>query len=67
MFQMELDNLETWCRRWQLVLNPKKTEMLRVIGKKGGKLKNIGNWQLRLGGVGVESVEAIKYLGVKID
>ena len=65
--QEELDNLEQWCRRWKLVVNPTKTESLKLVGRKQRSLSGLGDWKLTLGGQEVKKVDKLKYLGLVLD
>ena len=49
------------------MINPTKTERLKIVGSKDRTLRKIGDWKLGLRLSDVKSVDSIKYLGVLID
>ena len=58
--QNELNNLESYCKKWNLTVNVDKTKI--VVFKKGGALGHRDHWFY--GGQEVEIVNQFTYLGV---
>ena len=58
--QEALDNLDVYCRKWDISVNTRKTKV--VVFRKGGRLNNDYTWYFR--NELIEVVSTFKYLGL---
>jgi hypothetical protein len=61
--QKQLDHVATWCRKWQLVINNNKSQVVH-FRKKG---TDMSNRIFHVNGTTLEIVQSYKYLGVLLD
>jgi Reverse transcriptase (RNA-dependent DNA polymerase). len=57
--QAGLKDLESYCKKWGLILNTEKTKI--VVFRKGGKLSKEDKWEFK--GNNIEVVPSFRYLG----
>ena len=59
--QADLDNLQTWERKWQMSFNPDKCELIRISNK-----RKVISSSYSIHGTTLQVVDEAKYLGVTI-
>ena len=63
--QNYLSDLEIWCKKWKILLNPEKTKTINFYKRK--KTKNKNSTKLQLYGKKLKSYKEIKFLGITFD
>ena len=63
--QYYLTDLESWCKKWKILLNPEKTKAINFYKSKLKKSRN--NTKLQLYGKKLTSYKEVKFLGVIFD